>query len=174
VIGVTTADQGDIVVGVDHSAVSVAALRWAVSEAAVSGRQVVALRAWTFEPVYDLGAAVAGSPRTVAEQERRQLDGVVAEVRAEHSGVAVRAELVEHSAAVALEEASKTAAMLVLGSHGRGRLLKLLVGSVAEHCLREASCPVVVIPARTVPEPEKEAAPAEEPAVGYYPVPPLL
>ncbi|MGW4065148.1 hypothetical protein ACWEGE_43150 [Amycolatopsis sp. NPDC004747] len=41
----TTANQGDIVVGVDHSAISVAALRWAVSEAAVSGRRVVALRA---------------------------------------------------------------------------------------------------------------------------------
>ncbi|WP_434088660.1 universal stress protein, partial [Amycolatopsis mediterranei] len=38
------ASQGDIVVGVDHSAASVAALRWAVSEATQSGRQVVALR----------------------------------------------------------------------------------------------------------------------------------
>jgi nucleotide-binding universal stress UspA family protein len=167
----TTANQGDIVVGVDHSAVSVAALRWAVSEAAVSGRQVVALRAWTFEPVYDLGAAVAGTPETVADRERRQLDEVVGEVRAEHPGAAVRAELSEHSATVALEEASKTAAMLVLGSHGHGRLLKLLVGSVAEHCLREASCPVVVIPARTVPEPEKDAKPEPEPAATYYPGP---
>ncbi|WP_410645048.1 universal stress protein [Amycolatopsis sp. lyj-346] len=167
----TTANQGDIVVGVDHSAVSVAAMRWAVSAAAVSGRQVVALRAWSFEPVADLGAAVAGSPETVADRERRQLDEVVDQVRTEHPGVAVRAELVEHSATVALEEASKTAAMLVLGSHGRGRLLKLLVGSVAEHCLREASCPVVVIPARTVPEPEKDAAPEQEPVGTYYPGP---
>lgn len=167
----TTANQGDIVVGVDHSAVSVAALRWAVAEAAESGRQVVALRAWTFEPVYDLGAAVAGTPQTVADRERQQLDDVIGQVRAEHPGVAVRAELVEHSAPVALEEASKTAAMLVLGSHGRGRLLKLLVGSVAEHCLREASCPVVVIPARIVPEAEKEAEPAVEPAATYYPGP---
>ena len=167
----TTANQGDIVVGVDHSAVSVAALRWAAAEAAESGRQVVALRAWTFEPVYDLGAAVAGTLQTVADRERQQLDEVVGQVRDEHPGVAIRAELAEHSATVALEEASKTAAMLVLGSHGRGRLLKLLVGSVAEHCLREASCPVVVIPARTVPEPEKETAPAESPAATYYPGP---
>ena len=165
----TTANQGDIVVGVDHSAVSVAALRWAVSEAVVSGREVVALRAWSFEPVADLGAAVAGSPDTVADRERHQLEEVVGEVRAGHPDVAVRAELVEHSAPVALEEASKTAAMLVLGSHGRGRLLKLLVGSVAEHCLREASCPVVVIPARTVPEPGNDVTP--EPAAAYYPGP---
>ncbi|EOD70251.1 universal stress protein [Amycolatopsis vancoresmycina] len=165
----TTANQGDIVVGVDHSAISAAALRWAVSEAAVSGRQVVALRAWTFEPVYDLGAAVAGTPQAVADRERHQLDEVVGEVRAEHPGVAIRAELVEHSPAVALEEASKTASMLVLGSHGHSRLLKLLVGSVAEHCLHEAGCPVVVIPARTVPE--KDATPEPESAVGYYPGP---
>jgi nucleotide-binding universal stress UspA family protein len=166
----TMASQGDIVVGVDHSAVSVAALRWAVSEAAQSGRQVVALRAWSFEPVADLGAAVAGSPETVADRERHQLEEVVGAARAGHPEVAVRAELVEHSAPVALEEASKTAAMLVLGSHGRSRLLKLLVGSVAEHCLREARCPVVVIPARTVLEPEKEAA-TPEPAGSYYPGP---
>jgi nucleotide-binding universal stress UspA family protein len=167
----TTANLGDIVVGVDHSAVSVAALRWAAAEAAASGRQVVALRAWTFEPVHDLGAAVAGNPQTVVDRERRQLDEVVGEVRAEHPDVAIRAELVKHSAPVALEEASKTAAMLVLGSHGRGRLLKLLVGSVTEHCLREADCPVVVIPARTVPEPEKETAPEPEVAATYYPGP---
>src|SRR3569833_3123201 len=99
-----TANPGDTVVGVDHSAVSEAALRWAVSEAAQRGRQVIALRAWSFEPVSALGAAVAGSP-------------------------------------------------------------------AAEHCLREASCPLVVIPARTVPEPEKDTAATPEPVGTYYPGP---
>lgn len=168
----TTERGRDIVVGVDHSAVSVAALRWAVDEAAASGRRVVALRAWTFEPVYDLGAAVAGTPQAAEEIQWRELEDVIAQVKHDHPAAEIEARLVEHSPTVALEDASRTAAMLVLGSHGRGRLLNMLVGSVAEHCLREASCPVVVIPARTVPELEtaKEKVPADLEGT-YYPGP---
>ncbi len=164
----TTAHQGDIVVGVDESAVSVAALRWAMSEAAESGRTVVALRAWTFEPVLDLHSAVSGSPRAVEEVHRRELAAAIEQAREGGSDVPVRTDLVEHSPAFALIEASKTASMIVLGSHGRGRLLTMLVGSVAEQCLREASCPVVVIPARTVPEPEKKPSDLEG---SYFPGP---
>jgi len=166
----TTERGRDIVVGVDHSDFGVAALRWAISEAAESGRRVVALRAWAFEPIADLGAAVSGSPRVVEEAHRRDLDEVVARVGADHPDVVVETRLVEHSPSVALVEASRTAAMIVLGSHGRGRLLNLLVGSVAERCLREANCPVVVIPANTVPAPEKATAPSELEG-SYYPGP---
>ncbi|WP_410622885.1 universal stress protein [Amycolatopsis sp. cmx-8-4] len=166
----TTEPARDIVVGVDHSAVSVAALRWAVVEAAASGRRVVALRAWTFEPVYDLGAGIAVSPQEAEEIQRYQLDDVITPVRADHPEVEIQPELVERSPSAALTEASKTAAMVVLGSHGRGRMLSMLVGSVAEHCLREASCPVVVIPARTVPEPAQTLVTAE-PEGTYYPGP---
>lgn len=160
----------DIVVGVDHSAVGVAALRWAVAEAAASGRRVVALRAWMFEPVYDLGAGAAGTPQAAGEVQRRELDDVIELVKVDHPEVEIQAELVERSPTVALTEASKTAAMVVLGSHGRGRMLSMLVGSVAEHCLRAASCPVVVIPARIVPEQEKVSVTAE-PEGTYYPGP---
>ena len=86
-------------------------------------------------------------------------------------GPKVRIELAEHSPAVALIEASKTASVIVLGSHGRGRLLSMLIGSVAEKCLREASCPVVIIPARTVAEPEKAT---ENDLTGAYVPGPLL
>jgi nucleotide-binding universal stress UspA family protein len=166
----TTERALDIVVGVDHSAVSIAALRWAAAEAAASGRRVVALRAWTFEPVYDLGAAIAATPQAAAEIQQRELDNAITRVMLDHPEVEIQPQLVEQSPAVALAEASKTAAMVVLGSHGRGRLLTMLVGSVTEHCLREASCPVVVIPARTVPEPEKVPV-AAEPEGTYYPGP---
>lgn len=167
----TTAQQGDIVVGVDESAVSVAALRWAMSEAAASGRTVVALRAWTYDPVLDFDSAVTGSPKSVKEIHRRELEDAIALAREDGPDVSVRAEVVEHSPAFALIEASKTASMIVLGSHGRGRLLTMLVGSVAEQCLREASCPVVVIPARTVPEPEKEPVGSSDLEGSYFPGP---
>ena len=167
----TTAQQGDIVVGVDESAISVAALRWAMSEAAASGRTVVALRAWTFEPVLDFDSAVIGSPDAVQEIHRRKLDAAIERAREGGSDAPVKAELVEHSPAFALIEASKQASMIVLGSHGLGRLLSALVGSVTKQCLRESSCPVVVIPARTVPEPEKEPVAAIDAKSNYFPGP---
>ena len=51
--------------------------------------------------------------------------------------------------------------LIVVGTHGRGGLLRVLLGSVAEGVLREAPCPVMTIKS-TVPIPVP--APAEEPA----------
>jgi nucleotide-binding universal stress UspA family protein len=39
--------------------------------------------------------------------------------------------------------------LIVIGSHGRGGLERLLLGSVAESVVRHASCPVLVVRART-------------------------
>lgn len=49
-----------------------------------------------------------------------------------------------------LKEASKLEVdTIVIGSHGHGSLYKTLVGSVSEGIIRQASCPVLVVPART-------------------------
>jgi nucleotide-binding universal stress UspA family protein len=53
--------------------------------------------------------------------------------------------------------------LIVLGTHGRGGLSRLLMGSVAEHVLRKALCPVVTVKARHVVEQPKTSAP--QPAV---------
>ncbi|QWF77951.1 universal stress protein [Amycolatopsis sp. CA-230715] len=136
-----------IVVGVDGSQASAAALRWAVREAALSHRGVHVVRAWTFDPLPGPGT---GLSRQRAEADRRrELDHLVADVRGETSPVEVVAKVVEDTPSAALGRASDGAAMLVLGSHGHNRVLRLLVGSVTEQCLRAATCPVVVIPART-------------------------
>jgi len=48
-----------------------------------------------------------------------------------------------------IQEAEKFEAdMIVLGSHGRGAVSRLLVGSVSEGVLREATCPIVIVPTR--------------------------
>lgn len=94
------------------------------------------------EPVDDLGAAVAGSSQAAEEIQRRELDDALTQLKLDHPEAEVRAQPVEHSPMAAL----------------------------AEHCLREASCPVVVIPVRTVPEPEKAAATAA-PEGSYHPGP---
>ena len=46
----------------------------------------------------------------------------------------------------ALVEASRTAALLVLGSRGRGGFLGVVLGSVGQQCLNRSACPVVIVP----------------------------
>jgi nucleotide-binding universal stress UspA family protein len=46
--------------------------------------------------------------------------------------------------------------LLVVGSHGRGAIRRFLLGSVAERVLREAGCPVMIVPDRAVRVPATE------------------
>jgi nucleotide-binding universal stress UspA family protein len=64
----------------------------------------------------------------------------------ERAGVPVTAEVVEGKPAEVLSAAARPADLLVLGSHGHGRMRHTVLGSVNEECVRKASCPVVVIP----------------------------
>jgi nucleotide-binding universal stress UspA family protein len=45
-----------------------------------------------------------------------------------------------------LASAARGADLLVVGSHGHGRLLHAVLGSISEACIRHAPCPVVVTP----------------------------
>ncbi|MGW7534974.1 universal stress protein [Amycolatopsis sp. NPDC054798] len=164
----TTANEKEIVVGVDGSAGSAAAVRWALAEAKASGRTVVALRAWTFDPLADLESAVTRSPDEIASRYQHELDQVLTEARVGAEAAQVRSGTIDGAPGPALVRASAGAAMLVLGSHGHSRVLRMLVGSVSEYCLRHARCPVVIVPARSAEERE----PLPEAAAGaYYPGP---
>ena len=147
-----------IVVGVDGSEGSRLALRWAVAEAHRTGGAVEAVTAWYWDGVEgDMLAAT--NPRTQeAHAERisaRDVNAVVAEFG---SAIPVAREVVEGVPVRVLIEASRHARMLVLGSHGHGRLHHAVLGSVSEECVRQAKCPVVILP---VPHAETVAQPAE-------------
>ena len=90
---------------------------------------------------------------------RQALDQAIAVARRGYPDVAVAAEVAAGPAAEVLTGAATDADLLVLGSHGHGRLFHAVVGSVAEQCIRAAVCPVVVVP---VPHPVR---PPAEPAV---------
>jgi nucleotide-binding universal stress UspA family protein len=61
------------------------------------------------------------------------------------SHVRVRAQVVEGGAAMALLKAGDGAGLLVVGSRGHGGFTEALLGSVSQHCVHRARCPVVVI-----------------------------
>src|SRR5947207_8381298 len=142
-----------IVAGFDGSDDGLRALSWAVAEAARRGGTVQAVTAWQWtEP--ELGADVRAEHDRMA---RLSLDEAITAARARHPEVTVSAEAVPGAPAEVLTRAAADADLLVLGSHGHGRLFHAVLGSVAEQCIRAAVCPVVVIP---VPHP---VAPPAEP-----------
>jgi nucleotide-binding universal stress UspA family protein len=138
-----------IVVGVDGSLVSFAALQWAVAEAAATGRQVRAVAVWSYVPALEPGGVVR-SAGELAARHRHRLSEAIRRATQRFPGVTVTPELVEGEVVEALLTAATNASLLVLGSHGHGRLLAALLGSVSARCVHRASCPVVIMPARAV------------------------
>ncbi|GAB2794467.1 universal stress protein [Amycolatopsis magusensis] len=164
-------ESGEILVGVDGSAVSGAALRWAVDEGARSGRDVRALHAWTHDPLHGPQTSPPVSVHDARVAQRQGLEKLVHALVGSDLAATIRFEVARDTPANALVRASHSAAMLVLGSHGYGKLLQLMLGSVSSQCVREAACPVVIIPARTVPEDDGDHT---EALAGTYLPGPLL
>lgn len=96
---------------------------------------------------YDVGPqTVRDSVAEVFHREHREIQAIAENFRA--AGVDAQALLVQGpTVATILEQADKfSIAMIVLGSHGKGVMNRLLVGSVSEGVLRGSECPVVVVP----------------------------
>lgn len=134
--------MGHVVVGVDGSDASVAALRWAMSHAELHGLQVVAVCAydvpWTIYIVPTFDEA------SYAQQAQEMLDRTVREAQATMPDVSVESRLVQNRPAKALILAAEGADLLVVGSHGYGALSDVHIGSVANAVVNHAPCPVVV------------------------------
>ncbi len=135
-----------IVVGVDGSRQSQQALDWAVAEAASRDRAgqpavVQAVMAWQADPLPSTADTPVGS--TVADAT---LTAAVSAARTRYPGVAVAGVAVEGSPAEVIGRAADDADLLVLGAHGHGPQYHTGLGTVTEACVRNAVCPVVVIP----------------------------
>jgi nucleotide-binding universal stress UspA family protein len=79
-----------------------------------------------------------------ADEARRQLDKAISAVLTPGDAIEVRRSVIEGHAAPVLEALSKTADLVVVGSHGHGEFAGMLLGSVSEHCVTHCHCPVVV------------------------------
>jgi nucleotide-binding universal stress UspA family protein len=136
-------DGARIVVGVDGSSSSKEALAWAVKQAALTGAEVDAIAAWQIPMAYGY-AAVLALP-DLEKSAGKVLEEAVNEAAAAHPDVKIRQILVKDSAARALLDAAKDADLLVVGSRGHAGFTEALLGSVGQHCVHHAECPVVVV-----------------------------
>jgi nucleotide-binding universal stress UspA family protein len=133
-----------IVVGVDGSPHSDAALRWSVDQAAGrDGRdgEVTAVFAWQVPFVSIPGAFDR------AELEEAYRDFLIKTVSAVVATppVPLATVLAEGDATQSLVKAADDADLLVLGIRGRSPAAGLLLGSVSQACAASASCPVVLV-----------------------------
>lgn len=143
-----------VVVGLDGSPTAREALRWAVELAGTTGAAVEVIGAWSHPANYEwtvrtTNYGLVPVPELPAREDieaavRDSLDDAVSGVA--DSGVPVTRRAVEGNPATVLVEAAADADLLVLGRRGHGRVLDLLLGSVSEHCIQHATCPVVVVP----------------------------
>jgi len=135
-----------VVVGVDGSAGSVAALRFAAAEARLRGGQLHVVHAWI-----DNLSGYDGPPWVrPAATLREQADTTLREsLRAAWQNgspeVQVRAEIIEGAEWDVLTEVAEAADLLVIGSRGRTGWSSLLLGSVALRCITYSPCPVAVV-----------------------------
>ncbi|WP_170861032.1 universal stress protein [Trujillonella endophytica] len=139
-----------VVVGLDDSAMSRAALARAAGEARRLGARLEVVAALQPIAYWSEVHAVALPPTAEARaQVQQSAEQVVAEVLG--PDVPVRLLVEEGSPAEVLTRIADGAALLVVGSHSRSRLAGMLLGSVALHCAVHAPCPVMVVHAERAP-----------------------
>src|SRR3954454_19782038 len=130
-----------IVVGVDGSEGSRDALQWAVVEARLTGAALRAVATWRW-PNYVTrippGADLQAETTAVLHE-------FVGPVRAEFPDVEISEHVLQGPPGPALLSQATDAKLLVVGARGRAAFPGMLVGSVAEYCVRHGPCPVVVV-----------------------------
>ena len=136
-------DHSHVVVGVDDSRQSQAAVRWAAAHAAMTGAELDIVHVWGLEPsdMYgptgDLRDTAAIGPAT--------------------GPTAWTLEILQGPPGPTLVQRASTADLLVVGTGEHAGVRRLVSGSVSHHCLSHAHGPVVAVPALAEPAAETDA-----------------
>jgi nucleotide-binding universal stress UspA family protein len=133
---------GYIVVGVDGSPSSLDALQWAVGQAALTGADIRAVIAWEYPPLSGVDPMTAHVDWPTKAQQT--IDAGLEKAVATDAVKVSSAALERHPAQVLLD-ASVGAELLVVGNSGHGGFTESLPGSLREHVIANATCPVLVM-----------------------------
>ncbi|MDJ0359625.1 universal stress protein [Rhodococcus sp. H29-C3] len=135
-----------VVVGVDGTMASDAAVALAFEEAAVRRAPLTAVHAWS-DADLSIGIPVHGLewPLNKAPTEDA-LTRILDEYSHQYPSVSVRRVVVRDRPVHALLDHAQGAQLLVVGSHGRGGFSGMMLGSASRSVLGRANCPVVIVP----------------------------
>jgi nucleotide-binding universal stress UspA family protein len=139
-----------IIVGVDGSKASGAALDMAANEAALHGAQLRVVVVWHVPAsAYTVGGGMPlfddGSLDALRDEAQRVAEGAVTRVRQIAPGLDCAAEVLDGQPAERLLQSSADADLIVVGSRGLGGFKRLMLGSVSDQVVHHASCPVLVV-----------------------------
>lgn len=145
--GQLSCTEGPVVLGVDGTATSEAAIAFAFNAAATRGAELHAVHVW-----HDV--IVPGSrhlhnpmldPGRLEQEERTLLSERLAGWADKYPDVPVRESLVRGRAVPELLEYAKQAQLLVVGSHGHGGFAGMLLGSTSQALIVHSAAPVIVV-----------------------------
>lgn len=142
------AESAEIVVGVDDSPSSQSALEWAAKEAGLRDAPLAILYAAALPlGMWGITTFPIGLPEWQSQIGRDILaDAERSAAELTGGSVSVTTEFAVVNPTAALVEASKNAALVVVGSRGRGAFTRAVLGSVGMGLVHRAQCPVAVIP----------------------------
>ena len=136
-----------IVVGIDESAPSKAALRWAIEEATLRKADLHVVVTWNHPVVAAAEPIIVPMPdtETLVATAKTTADHLISESGLAESGLVYKVLTPEGRAGEELVTCAKDADLLVVGSHGSGALKELLLGSVSNYVAHHSRCPVVLV-----------------------------
>jgi len=143
------ANSSGILVGVDGSEYSDAALRWAVREAAMHDEALTVIAVAEHQDSRSCEKAVLEASRRAQQDEADRIlasaQQVLTEALGQSTSPQVHVEFTFGHPLATLIDTSKDKRMVVVGRRGKGPLERLRLGSVSSGLVRHARCPVAVI-----------------------------
>ena len=137
--------RGDIVAGVDGSAASFVAARFAASEAVRRGEPLTVVHAWQVPPMWADAELDEDALHALEEVHRGILDTATELVQREFPTLTLSKLLVKSPAMQALHDATLQSRLLVLGNHGLKLAPKLTLGPISHSLVRAVEVPTVIV-----------------------------
>jgi nucleotide-binding universal stress UspA family protein len=141
----TKQPKGRVVVGVDCSEASKGPLLWAARQAELMQASLEVVLAWKLPLMADAYTVPAPAGVDPESQGKLVLDAIIHSVLGEPDDLEIVPIVTRGPVAKTLLRIAKGADLLVVGTRGHSPLVGMLLGSVSEHCVGHATCPVVVI-----------------------------
>ncbi|GAA4368702.1 universal stress protein [Agromyces bauzanensis] len=140
----TTGARSAVVVGVDGSPASMRAVETAAAEAKRLGADLEVVHAWSIPPGWNAAyGEYVGDVEALEDMHRGVLDEAVEFARGLHSRATGRLE--PGPAAEVLQRVAEGSALLVVGSHGGGNVVRFLLGSVSHELLVSLPVPLMIV-----------------------------